>query len=83
MTRVYQQVRKADQKRELDRATWASPTQVILAYDIIGSGELTTELIDFGAVFEQSPFFAYGVEVQPGEELVDGDYPFVTCGISE
>lgn len=82
-SRVYQRVRKADRKQEFDRATWANTTQVILSYDTIGSGELATGLLDFKTVFEGAPFFAYGVELQPGDTLVEGDYPFVTCGIAE
>ena len=81
-SRVYERVRKADRKQEFDRATWANTTQVLLAYDTIGSGELATELIDFKTVFENAPFFSYGVELQPGETLTEGDFPFVTCGIS-
>jgi hypothetical protein len=54
-----------------------------LAYDTIGSGELVTELLDFKTVYEGAPFFAYGVELQPGEVLEAGDYPFVSCGVSE
>lgn len=82
-SRVYGRVRKADQKQQFDRATWADTTQILLSYDTIGSGELITELLDFKTVFEGSPFFAYGVELQPGEVLEAGDYPFVTCGISQ
>lgn len=82
-SRVYDRVRRADLQQQFDRATWADTTQVILAYDTIGSGELVTEMLDFKTVFEGTPFFAYGVELQPGETLEEGDYPFVSCGISE
>lgn len=82
-SRVYQRVRQADLQQQFDRATWADTTQVILTYDTIGSGELVTEMIDFKTVFEDTPFFAYGVELQTGETLETGDYPFVSCGVSE
>jgi hypothetical protein len=81
-SRVFPKVRKADQRLQLDRATWAATTQVVLAYDLVGTGEIITELLEFKAVFEEAPFFAYGIELQPGETLEDGDYPFVTCGVS-
>ena len=82
-SRVYERVRQADLKQQFDRATWADTTQVILTYDTVGSGELVTEMLDFLTVFEGTPFFAYGVELADGETLEPGDYPFVTCGISE
>lgn len=82
-TRSFERVRKADLQQQLDRGTWADTTQVVLAYDTIGSGELITEIIDFKTVFEGAPFFAYGVELQSGETLETGDYPFVSCGVAE
>lgn len=80
---TYPQVRRADTKTRLDRDTWAGPHLVVTAYDTVGSGEFNTELIEFGTVFEDAPFFAYGVELAENETLVDGDYPFVSCGVSQ
>ena len=80
---TYRSLRQATARQELDRATWADTTQVLLAYDTVGSGTLTTELLEFRTVFEGAPFFAYGVELQPDEILSPSDYPFVTCGIAE
>jgi hypothetical protein len=80
---LYKNINNAFMKTELDRQTWASQGVVVQALDIIGSGEVLTNLIDFGTVFQSAPAFAYGVELQPGETLVTGDYPFVTCGVSE
>ena len=79
---LYTPVRKANTKTRLDRDTWAGPTMVVTSYDIVGTGETITDLISFGTVFEDAPFFAYGTELQKGELLIDGDYPFVTCGVA-
>ena len=78
----YRDVRAADRRRELDRQTWAGTNIVFLTYDIVGSGELTTELLEFGTAFESIPFFSYGVEVAEGTELVSGDFPFVSAGVA-
>ena len=77
----YAKVRRAIKRRELERSTWAQPIQVVVSYDTLGVGELTTDPIMFGTVYEGPPFFSYGVELAEGETLVDGDFPFVTCGV--
>jgi hypothetical protein len=81
--RAYPRIRRAEQAKQLDRATWAGPTVLIFAYDTIGRGVIETELLDFGLVFEGPPFFSYGAEVQPGQALVAGDYPEITLGVKE
>ena len=73
----------SQKKTELDRETWADTSVVVAARDTIGAGELITELIDFGTVFEEAPFFSFGVEAQEGEVLEPGDFPFVSVGVSE
>lgn len=80
---TYRNIRKADQRNRLDQSTWADNRLLILAYDTLGVGEIQTELIDFGLVFEDVPFFSYGVELQPGQALVEGDFPNVMCGVRE
>jgi hypothetical protein len=77
------QLRRVAVKQELDRQTWATNSVAYLAYDTIGAGETVTEFLDFGTVFERPPFFSYGVELKPGYELVDNDFPFVTAGVAE
>ena len=79
----YVRVRKAAKRQELDRATWAQPIQVVAAYETEGVGELITDVIDFGTAFEGPPFFSYGVELMEDQVLVEGDFPFVTCGVQE
>jgi len=54
-----------------------------MSYDTTGVGEIETELLDFGVVFESAPFFSYGVELVPGETLVSGSFPAVYCGVKE
>jgi len=83
MTSAYRRVRRVEQTKELDRGTWAGETAVVLAYDTIGRGVIESELLDFGVVFEGPPFFSYGVETQPGQALVAGDYPEITVGVRE
>lgn len=79
----YREIQKSRRRDRLDRDTWASTSVVVVSYDVEGSGTVTTEDIMFGAVFEETPFFRYGVEVKPGSTaLVEGDYPFVTAGVS-
>ncbi len=80
---TYRSIEKARDSRRLDQATWAGDTLLFLSYDTIGVGEIETELIDFGLVFESVPFFAYGVELQPGETLTEGQFPAVMCGVKE
>lgn len=79
---TYPRVRKATSKQQYDRETWATPTQVVTAYDMVGAGQITTDPISFGVVYETPPFFAYGVELQTGETLVAGDFPYCMCGVS-
>ncbi len=79
----YVRSRRATKRQELDRATWAQPIQVVVAYETEGVGELLTDPIDFGVVFEGAPFFSYGVELVEDQTLVSGDFPFVTCGVNE
>lgn len=82
-TRAYPSIRRADTAKDLDRQTWAGLTTLTFSYDTVGRGIVETELLDFGLVFEGPPFFSYGVETQPGETLVSGDYPEVTLGVKE
>lgn len=81
--RTYSRIRRAETRTELDRETWASPELLIATYDTVGAGVIETELIDFGLVYEGPPFFSYGVEVQPGQALISGDYPEITAGVRE
>lgn len=80
---TYRSVTKAKDKSRLDQSTWAQNSLLFLSYDTIGSGEIETELIDFGLVFENKPFFSYGVELQPNQALVAGSFPAVMCGVRE
>lgn len=76
-------IERAQRAREFDRSSWAGSHLVFASWDTIGNGTILTEPIAFGTVFEGQPFFGYGVELQEGETLVAGDYPFTSCGISE
>ena len=67
---------------DLDRRTWASPTAVVFTYRTKGSGSFLTPVLEFGLSFEGPPFFSFGTSLSSGE-LVDGDYPFVTIGVTE
>ena len=78
----YPKVRKNEQRIELDRKTWADTAFLVVAYDTVGTGTFETDLIDFGLVYEDAPFFSYGVELAPDQVLVDDDYPNVSCGVS-
>jgi hypothetical protein len=80
---TYRNIRKAATDIRLDRDTWAKNSVVIMAYDTSGVGTFETEVIDFGLVFEDTPFFAYGAELQPGQTLIDGDFPIINCGVGE
>lgn len=82
-SRTYRSVAKARERNRLDQSTWARNSLLFLSYDTIGTGEIETELIDFGLVFEDKPFFAYGVELQPNEALIAGQFPSVMCGVRE
>jgi len=80
---TFQNIAARTRRTELDRETWAGETLLIISYDTTGVGEIETELLDFGVVFESPPFFSYGVELQPGETLVSGSFPAVYCGVKE
>ncbi len=80
---TYRSISKAGRKTRLDQETWAGTTLLFLSYDMTGVGEVETELLDFGLVFEGVPFFSYGVELQPGEVLTPGEFPAVMCGVKE
>jgi hypothetical protein len=79
---TYNRVRRAEQRKDLDRLTWSGTSVAQVAYETIGSGQFITEVLNFGTVFEGTPFFSFGVELIEGQFLVDGDYPFVTAGVS-
>lgn len=79
---TYRNIRKAERATQLDRETWAGTSLLVVAYDTVGAGTFETELIDFGLVFEEVPFFAYGAELHPGVSLIAGDYPIVNCGVT-
>lgn len=80
---MYGHIRRSEQSRDLDRRTWAGSTTIVIAYETVGAGTFTTEMIDLGLAFEGPPFFTYGVELSEGQTLVEGDYPFVSAGIVE
>lgn len=75
-------IRRANLRQEQERDAWSETGVVYASYDYTGTGPFTTELLDFKTVFAAEPFFTYGVELQPDEYLVEGDYPFVSCGVS-
>lgn len=81
--KLYPRIKKARQRTELDRATWSTTQMLIATYDTVGAGVIETELIDFGLVFDGPPFFAYGVETQPGQSLIANDFPDITAGVKE
>lgn len=78
----YRSIRRTARRTEFDRNTWAEPAQLILFRDVAGVGEVLLEIPEFGMVFDQIPFFSYGVELQAGEILAEDDYPFVSCGVA-
>lgn len=80
---TYPNIRQAQIKQNLDRGTWVEPLQVIVSYEVSGSGELVAGPLDFhGVVFDKAPLFTYGVElISPA--LVTGKFPFVNCGVSQ
>ena len=49
--------------------------------ETIQTGEVGA--VDGNLVYEERPFFSYGVELAEGEVLVPDDFPFVTCGVME
>jgi len=67
---------------DLDRRTWASPTNVVFAFETNGAGSIMTPELEFGISYEGAPFFSSGVALVSGE-LTSGDYPFVTVGVAE
>ncbi len=75
-------IRESLLRRQLDRDTWAGISLLVLSYDTEGVGSLETELLDFSTVFEGPPFFSWGVEAGPGQQIFEGDYPAVACGVS-
>lgn len=79
---TYPGVRRATKRTELDRETWANRTNLLVTYDFIAPGSITTESIVFGEVFEGYPDFAYGVELIEGQTLVAGDFPMVNAGVA-
>lgn len=79
---TYDRVRRAEQRKSLDRLTWAGLSVAQLAYETVGAGQFITDVLDFGTVFEGVPFFSFGVELAEGQTLVEDDYPFVTAGVS-
>lgn len=79
----YRGVERAARAREVDRNAWAGNNLVVTSWDTIGSGTTVTPSLTFGAVFEDRPFFSYGVELQENETLATGDYPFTSCGVQE
>jgi len=80
---IHSSNRRAASRQELDRETWPDTLVVVATFDTVGFGEAQSGIIDFGTVFEEPPFFSYGVELKEGGTLVSGDYPFVTAGVSE
>lgn len=80
---TYRNIRRSERQVSLDRDTWAGTSLLIISYDTLGVGTFETELLDFGLVFEDAPFFSYGAELQPGQALTAGDYPIVNCGVKE
>lgn len=79
---VSKSVRRAGARQEQERGTWAETGVTYMTYDYTGTGGLVTEVLDFKTVFVSEPFFTFGVELQPDNYLVEGDYPFVSCGVS-
>jgi hypothetical protein len=79
----YRSIRRTAQRQQLDRNTWAETVQLVVLRDVVGSGETQIEIPEFGTVFGEQPFFAYGVELWEGETLQECNYPFVSCGVYE
>lgn len=79
---TYSRINRADRKKELDRITWSGTSVAQIAYETLGSGQVITEVLPFGTVFEDTPFFSFGVELIEGNILVSEDFPFVTAGVS-
>lgn len=80
---MFSNYRAANQRTEIDRKSWAELSQLIVDVAVEGSGTIATDPIEFSSVFTSQPFFSYGVQLSPGEVLVDGDYPLVSAGVSE
>lgn len=60
MDRSFIGVRRSENRRDLDRKTWADLTRAGFDVRVTGSGEfLTNEPIMFGKAFEAPPFFTF------------------------
>lgn len=81
--KIYGGVQRSRRLKELERGAWVDNTLVLLNLDYRGIGELITS-VEFGTVFEGPPMFSYGVvPILDSIALVENDYPFVTCGVSQ
>ena len=80
MAEVYRKIRKASTRHELDRGQWAGEVQMLAGYDFEGSGEQSFD-IDFGIIFEGTPYYTWGAELQDDETLTDGDFPHINSGV--
>lgn len=69
--------------REIDRSAWAGDGREVLVWQTQGTGYVVTPEIKFRTVFDGEPFFSYGVELQEGETLAEGDFPFVSAGVAQ
>ncbi len=76
-------LRQTKSRNRLDQDTWADTSLLVIAYDTEGVGSVKTELLSFKVVFEAPPFFSWGVEAGPGQEIFEGDYPAVAVGVAE
>ena len=79
---TYKRLRDASQAQEFERRQWAQETQLVYRLNIEGRGELTLDPIKFGLAFQGAPFFWWGVELEVDNTLVEGDFPFVGCGVA-
>lgn len=56
----YHGIRRAGNRQEIDRRTWADVARVRFPVNVSGYGEyLMTEPIMFGQAFEEPPFFTF------------------------
>lgn len=76
-------IRRAELSRDIDRRQWSSTVATVLSYETTGVGSFASEPILFGTPYSGPPFFTFGVELHPSNELVSGDYPFVSAGVGE
>lgn len=81
MAETYRRIRRSNLRRDLDRDQWASEVQLIIAFDFDGVGAQQVD-VDFGIVFEGSPLYSWGVELQEDDVLTPGDFPHVTSGVA-